>query len=264
MPGAALASHMNLRRMQRAFSPLKINGCQAWIDARKAAVGAVGSTQNAGLLGGTWSQSTGSAQPTCTAGAGPTGGPALVWDGGDYLYSSLASSAWSFLHAASATVFFVFCLDADPNKQFQLGPATAQKSAGPNTRGYCLVGDDRTANGFNDRYTTQVKNNTTSIIDINSANNAMPAGVWTIVETVLTSGSGLSVYRNGTLIATQSFTGAQDAGDPQATLMWCGGIAAGGMPGKSTTGLIYDRALTAAERDYLRRGLAIENNISVV
>lgn len=69
----------------------------------------VGSVVNLGTLGGTFAQGTLANQPLFSTTAGPGGTKsALVFDGTDFLVSSLAASAWSFLHdGTGATIYSV-------------------------------------------------------------------------------------------------------------------------------------------------------------
>lgn len=245
------------------FNPYLLNGLVGYIDSRSLSAGALATTPNLGSNGGNWIQPAGASQPTVDLTGSNVGGPCITWDGSRFLYSSLVSTAWSFMHATSCTVYTVCRSNANPNKQFAIGPNTAQKSAAAGVPGFIVFGDDRSGSGYNDKLGYQVKNNTGAIADYFGANNTFPDQTWTVLETVVTAGVGISTYRNGTLVQTTAFTGAQYSGAPQFTCyLFAGG--AGGFIGKSTQVLIYNVPQTTGERSWMRRQLGTLNNITVV
>lgn len=244
--------------------PRKDVRCVSYLDPAFITPGLVASTPDLGTLGGNWTQSNASFKPTLDATAGPTGGPCLVWDGARYLVSSLASSSWAFLHASNATIFQVFRIGTNPNKQAQIGIGTSQKSVGPGTRGIALYADDRASSGLNDRWGQQVKDSTGAIADYLGANNSLLSEQWMILETVITAGSGISTYKNGTLLNTTAFSRAQDSGNPQTTAQLYGGIVAGSFVGSSTHHVVFNAVLSSGERSLYRNWLGGLNGISVV
>lgn len=245
------------------FNPYLLSGLTGYLDPRSLSAGLIATTPNLGSNAGTWLQPVSGSQPTVDLTGGNTGGPCIVWDGNRSLYSSLASTAWSFMHATNCTIYSVFRITANPNKQFVIGPCTAQKSVSASTPGLIVFGDDRAGSGYNDKIGHQVKNNAGAIADYFGANGTLPDQTWYVLETVVTAGVGISTYRNGTLVQTTAFTGAQYSGAPQFTCyLFSGG--AGGFIGKSTQVLIYNVAHTAAERSWMRRQLGTLNNITVV
>ena len=137
------------------FNPYLLNGLVGYIDPRSLSAGALATTPNLGSNGGNWIQPVGGSQPTVDLTGNNVGGPCITWDGSRALYSSLASTNWSFMHATSCTVYTVCRIGTNPNKQFILGPCTSQKAASSGVPGFVVFGDDRTASGHNDRWGTK-------------------------------------------------------------------------------------------------------------
>lgn len=247
----------------RELDPRRDPRCVGFLDPRGLASGLIATTPNTGSNGGNWIQPVGGSQPTVDLTGNNVGGPCITWDGSRALYSSLASTSWSFMHATSCTVFTVCRVNANPNKQFVVGPNTSQKAASSGFPGFIVFGDDRAGSGYNDKLGHQVKNNTGAIADYFGANSTFPDQTWTVLETVVTAGVGVSTYRNGTLVQTTAFTGAQYSGAPQFTCyLFAGG--AGGFIGKSTQVVIMNAPLTAGERAVYRSWLGGINGVVVV
>lgn len=84
------------------FTPL-IAASQLWLDFGDAAnltlvSGAISTMNNKGILGGTFGNTTSTQRPNCDGTYTQNGRTCSRFDGGDTLYSSLAASAWKFLH----------------------------------------------------------------------------------------------------------------------------------------------------------------------
>lgn len=248
------------------FSPRRVRDCVLFLDARSIAAGAVASAPNLGTLGGNFVQATGASQPTNTAGAGPNGGAALVFDGGDWLASDLAASAWTPLHAASCAIYVVWkTTSANPNAYFGIVSTAA---AGSTNRGVSVFYDDRSGLSRNDAIFGGVNSGTAWVAQSLSANNAMPAATWSLLEIVFeqgVSGDDLRIYRNGALATSADSTAAVSASAPQGTLEIGRLVSDAGsrLIGSIAEIAIYSPAPSAAARDYVRRGLGAKNGLTV-
>lgn len=251
----------------RRFRPTRVRDCVLWLDPQRLAVGSVASAPNLGTLGGTLDQGTGAARPTNTAGAGPSGGNALVFDGGDFLASSLAASAWNPLHSSGFHVFIVFSQTATGNAFYGL-LSTSTTAAG--SRGIGVYWDNRSSISLTANLRTAVSNGSTYVIDpANSGiNNGFAANAWSVLELRYEagiSGDDFSTRRSGTSIKTAETSNAASASNAANTLLigCLVGATSNGLVGSMADICAFNRALSTTEASYVRRGLGAKNSLVV-
>ena len=204
---------------------------------------------NKGSIGGSFT-SDGSTVPTYSAAGGPGGRPCLTFVNGG-LQSSLALSAFTFLHDGTAwTAYLVFRTTlANPNA-IQALMTTAFTLGSSSSRGTSIFHDDRAASGREDRAMAYVSSGSTLNFSLQSADDDAPAATWSILG-VRAQGANpfLQIVVNGSLKATATaLTGSFSALIPTISLKL-------GRAGASSSfaGLMADIMVYAGRHDDTQR-----------
>lgn len=254
----------------RGFAPTQLSGCALWLRADLGVTlngSTVSAWANQGTAGGSVSQGTAASQPTWSATGGPNSRAALAFDGGDWLTSDLAASAWAFLHSANSTAFVVWkTTSANPNAYFGV---LSTASSGTPDRGFALFYDDRSGLSRNDRLIANINNGGANVASLLTGNNAFPAATWGVAEYVFAyqdAGSDLIALVNGTSVGTSESAVATSASAPQGPLELGRLVSDTGsrLIGSITEVIAFNRTLNAGERSQLRRYLGSYYAITVV
>lgn len=254
---------------RRVWTPRRIQGCVLWLRADLGITlngATVASWANQGTLGGSFTQGTAASQPTFSATGGPNSKAGLSFDGGDWLTSDLAASAWAFLHSANSTVFVVWkTTSANPNAYFGV---LSTASSGTPDRGFALFYDDRSGLSRNDRLIANINNGGANVASLLTGNNAFPAATWGVAESVFAyqdAGSDLIALVNGTSVGTSESAAATSASAPQGPLELGRLVSDTGsrLIGSITEVIAFNRTLNAGERSQLRRYLGSYYAITV-
>lgn len=258
------------RMQRRAWVPTILPGCPLWLRADLGVTlngSTVSAWANQGTLGGSCSQGTGAAQPTWSATGGPNSRAGLSFDGGDYLASTLAASAWNFLHSSNFTLFYVWNQTATGNAFYGvLGTSTS--AAG--SRGIAIYWDNRTAIPATASLRSAVSNGSAYVVDpgVSLLNNGYPANSASITEHTyeyLVAGDDYASIRNGTTVKTAESAAVPSASNAANTLNIgiIPGAASNGLVGSIAEVIAFNRTLAAAERSVVRRYLSNRYAITV-
>lgn len=244
-----------------AFSPTQLSGCALWLRADLGITlngGNVSAWANQGTLGGSVSQGTGANQPAYSAAGGPNSRPALQFDGGDSLASTLAASSWNFLHSATFTLFVVF--RSTTNSTTHFGVLVATYSGSNATRGSAFWWENRIAFTHTAKIATSMGNASGALVyNSFSSNNSSPYNVHQVAEFVQengASGNDLLQIINGSVVGGAEPVGSPSAGAANGTLT-IGSLVNGtaNFIGDISEVIAFNRTLSAAERSLVRRYL---------
>lgn len=269
MPGRARDRARTRRGITSRFLPIQLSGCALWLRADLGVTlngSTVSAWANQGTAGGSVTQGTAASQPTWSATGGPNSKAGLSFDGGDWLTSDLAASAWAFLHSANSTVFVVWkTTSANPNAYFGV---LSTASSGTQDRGFALFYDDRSGLSRNDRLIANINNGGANVALVLTANNAFTAATWGVAETVFAyqdAGSDLIVLANGTSVGTSESAVATSASAPQGPLELGRLVSdtSSRLIGSIAEAIAFNRTLTAAERAQVRRYLSQRYAIAI-
>lgn len=244
------------------WNPLRLQGCVAWLDARAIPAGAVASTPNLGTLGGSFTQGTGTRQPTLGATSGPGSQPGLSFDGGDFIASDLAASSWTSLHQTACAVYVVSRMSSIANAYYGL-----LNTGRPDARGITVYVENRAAIPRTNALGAYVHNGT-GVVAFTLVDNTYTVGSWQVSEVLWeygASGDDLRVLRDGTSVATAESALVPSASAPTYSLQ-IGAYGAGpasGFSGVVAEVIVYNRALSDAERAAVRRYLGGKHGITV-
>jgi len=253
------------RTQRRAWVPTILPGCVLHLRADLGITlngSTVSAWANQGTLGGSFTQATAARQPTYSAAGGAGSKPTLSFDGGDFLASSLAASSWKFLHETAHTIFIV-------SRVASLGAnfyGLLNTGAG-GTRGVTVYVENRGGAG-NTRAILHYIHSGTAPVAANQTDNTYLVAAWQITELLWeygAAGNDLSVIRDGTLLASSESTSAPSSSDPTYSLQ-IGAYAAGpsqGFNGTISEVIVFNRALSAAERSAARRYLGAYHSVAV-
>jgi len=200
---------------------------------------------NKGSLGGTMAQAVGANRPTFRTGVGPGGArPAADFDGADFMLSSLAASAFTFMHDGTGATIY-----------------TVAKTTSSAARTLLATSTGAAANrGIGHRYNTSfsasyfMSDGVALRINASSAAAAVTNGSFDVMASTLASADtpDMSIYVNGTSVATADAT-AFSAADPSNTL------AIGANPGGAVAflGPIYQAMVYAGSHDTATRAAVL-------
>lgn len=251
------------------FSPTDIAGLQMWLDASDAGTitesgGAVSQWDDKSDGAHHVSQGTASAQPT--TGVTTLNGKNVIDFAGDWLQAALASD-WTFLHdGTSHTIFAVMQMGvvSNPGAAYVL---FGTNDGGDNTVGITVFYDDRPSSSANDQINQYITDGSGRAanrpVDHRSANGAWPANAAAIFRLEgdadnVTASERSKLYRNdGAAIANNNFTKAPPTVAPTHPLtIGANGAGGGPLTGFMAEVLVYNQALSAADKDTIEAYLA--------
>ena len=220
---------------------------QVWIDDRDydGALNAslvdntvVSSIVNKGLLGGTFTAA-GALRPTYFAAGGLAGGSGarLVFNGANKLTSSLAASAFTFMHGTTASAIYTVVKNA---------AATAATLVATSTGGATSTGIGHRIN-TTFRASYFMSDGTALRVNFNAGNNTTSNGAFDTMVSTLTTGS-FNMYVNG--VSVGSAAPALFSASAPANTLAIGATPTTLLPltGDIVLVLIYSTAHTAPER----------------
>lgn len=260
---------MRVRACSGEWRPTQLSGCALWLRADKGVTlngSTVSAWANQGTAGGSFTQGSGPAQPTYSAAGGPNSKPTLTFDGGDSLASTLAASAWAFLHNSSA-VFVVFKPTTNVSAGSSFFCLLSTCASGATDRGVAMGWDNRGTLTRDDAFAYSASNGTAYTTSGVASNLSFPYNGTSVAEVVFdygAAGNDLAILANGTAVHSSESTAAPSGSAPQSTLIV--GRLAGftfNFIGDISEVIAFDRAPTAADRNTVRRYLSNRYAITV-
>jgi len=249
------------------WNPLRLQGCALWLRADLGVTlngSTVSAWANQGTAGGSFTQGTGTAQPTYSASGGPNSRSTLTFDGNDKIQSSLAAASWNFLHSGNATWFLVFRSTTSADAYHSIF-STSDTTTG--SRGYALGWDNRSSLTRSAALSTLATTGSAYAYSLATSNASYPTNTWSIAEQTvdyLASGNDLNVFANGTSVLSSELSNAPSSSNAASTL-WIGMLLGSslGFVGGISEIIAFNRTLTAAERAVVRRYLGSYYAITV-
>lgn len=175
--------------------------------------GDVSAWANQGTLGGSFDQGTPANQPLFTASdANLNGQPSVTFTGAnsDRLVSSLAASAWNFLHDGTGATLFVVCRPTGGSGTRTL----IGNSGGPTARGFRLEHVPAS-----DRFELRVSDGASNVIAITgSANAAEPVSLVAMFTHRTSDTPDVTLYYNPSTTSRGTGSGTPSASDAAAAL----------------------------------------------
>ena len=248
------------------FVPASIPGLSLWLDADDLV------SLGDGVAVENWDdpRENGMRATQATAGSRPTvqtaelNGHAIVrFDGTDDRLAAGVASDWRFLHDGTGCTVFVVAKTSSANPN-AIQTLAATQVGSFSQRGLALFFDDRAAQTRDDTTLLHIASGTAPVLaQLSPANTSCKSGRWHVVETAWINGAAaddILVQADGGLGCPGSaMMGANTPStlDPTGTLT-LGSTPAGGayLNGDIAYVLVYNRKLTAAEREQVRRFLA--------